>query len=146
MTRLEVAIMYRGNETVTPEEQPVLPSVSAMPREGSQQIGHSLSGIELATLVRFDTIAVRTANSHYRLLLLDPTTGRALLEGGGQFTEPVEVIIIGSSFGGIMLRTGCICIGLRMEASANDRYIRTSPVQSVSVEHQTSPELTAGIS
>ena len=112
---------------------------------GLTEISRSLQGVELSTLAPFDTIAVRTVNSDYRIFLLDPETGRALLEGGGQITEPVEVIVIGSSFGGSSLRTGWIGVGLRMEACANDKYMRTSPVQSLSVEHQTSPELASSI-
>ncbi len=122
----------------------------AIPRscslEGPTELSRSLQGVELATLVPFDTIAVRTVNSDYRIFVLDPETGRALLDGGGQITEPVEARIFGSSFGGPVLRPGWIGVGLRMEALANDKYIRTSPVQSLCVEHQTSPELASNIS
>lgn len=101
--------------------------------EGVTGISGSLRGVELATLVPFDVIAVRTVNSDYRIFLLDPETGRALLEGGGQIPEPVEVTVVGSSFGGSILRTGWIGVGLRMEAWADGKYIRTSPVQSLCV-------------
>jgi hypothetical protein len=111
----------------------------AIPRccslEGLTEVGGSLQGVELETLGRFDTIFVRTVNSYYRIFLLDPQTGRALLEGGRKITEPVEARVIGSSFGGSILRTGWIGVGLCIEAWTNDRYIRTSPVQSLSVEH-----------
>ncbi len=36
----------------------------------------------------FDTILLRTHNSDYRILLLDPKTGRALVEGGDYLIEP----------------------------------------------------------
>lgn len=114
--------------------------------EGLTEISRSLQGVELETLVPFDTIAVRTVNSDYRIFLLDPETGRALLERGQQVTEAVEVRVIGSSFGGSIVRTGWIGVGLRMEACADDMYIRTSPVQSLCVEHQTSPELASNMS
>jgi hypothetical protein len=117
----------------------------AIPRrcslEGLTEISRSLQGVELATLTRFDRIDVRTVNSDYRIFLLDPETGRALLQGGRQITGQVEAKVFGSSFGGSVLRTGWIGVGLRMEALANDKYIRTSPVQSLCVEHETSPEL-----
>jgi hypothetical protein len=96
-------------------------------------------GLELATLLQFDTIIVRTNNSEYRIFLLDPLTGRALLEGGRQLAGPVEVMVLGSSFGDTLPRAGWIGVGLRMEVCSNDGYIRTSLVQSLSVEHQTSP-------
>ncbi|MCM3871990.1 MAG: hypothetical protein ND895_15000 [Pyrinomonadaceae bacterium] len=104
--------------------------------EGVTQISGSLLGVDLATLVPFDVIAVRTVNSDYRIFLLDPETGRALLEGGGRIPEPVEVRVVGSSFGGSILRTGWIGVGLRMEAwGTAGTYIRTSPVQSLCVAH-----------
>jgi hypothetical protein len=107
--------------------------------EGLTEIGRSLQGVELATLAPFDTIVVRTRNSNYRIFLLDPETGRALLEGG-RFREASDARVIGSSFGGSILRTGWIGVGLRMEACANDTYIRTSPVQSLWVERNSSLE------
>lgn len=111
----------------------------AIPRcgtlEGLTDINRSLKGVEVATLAPFDTIVVRTVNSNYRMFLLDPETGRALLDGGRQITEAVEGRVIGSSFGGSILRTGWIGVGLRMEACVDDKYIRTSPVQSLCVEH-----------
>jgi hypothetical protein len=118
--------------------------MQAIPRscslEGLTEISRT-EGVELAKLVPFDTIAVRTVNSDYRIFVLDPETGRALLDGGGQITEPVEARIFGSSFGGSVLRPGWIGVGLRMEALVNDKYIRTSPVQSLCVAHQTSSNI-----
>lgn len=118
------------------------PQMHEIPRcgtlEGLTDISRSLKGVDVATLAPFDTIVVRTVNSNYRMFLLDPETGRALLDGGRQITEAVEGRVVGSSFGGSILRTGWIGVGLRMEACVDDKYIRTSPVQSLCVEHQTS--------
>jgi hypothetical protein len=120
----------------------------AIPRccslEGLTELSPSLQGIELATLVTFDTIVVRTVNSDYRMFMLDPETGRGLLEGG-KITEPVEARVLGSSFGGSVLRTGWIGVGLRIEALAKEKYIRTSPVQSLFVEHETSAQLASNM-
>src|SRR6478752_681170 len=46
--------------------------------------GLSVSEVDfvLETLKPFDTILVGTRNSDYRILLLDPRTGRALVDGG----------------------------------------------------------------
>ena len=41
----------------------------------------------LDSLNPFDTILVRTFNSDYRILLLDPKTGRALVEGGNYLSN-----------------------------------------------------------
>lgn len=107
--------------------------------EGLTELSPSLQGIELTTLGTFDTVVVRTVNSDYRIFILDPETGRALLEGG-KITEPVEARVLGSSFGDSVLRTGWIGVGLRIEVLANENYIRTSPVQSLCVEHETSAQ------
>ena len=149
--------MYRSNEIRAPGDPTAPRSNGASPVdpdrstagdsvEGFTEISPSPKVVELATLLRFDMISVRTANSHYRLFLLDPHTGRALLEGGGKIREPIEVRVIGSSFGGILLKTGCICVGLRLEVCTNNHYIRTSPVRSLRVENRTSPELTSSLS
>jgi hypothetical protein len=105
--------------------------------EGLIELGCSLQGIKLSTLNPFDTILVRTVNSEYRVFMLDPKTGSVLLEGG-KITEPVEATVLGSSFGGSVLRNGWIGVGLRIEALAKEKYLRTSPVQAVCVEHEIS--------
>jgi hypothetical protein len=92
--------------------------------------------VELAKLRAFDTIVVRTLNSDYRIFLLDPETGRAMLVGG-LLNEATEGTVFGSSLGE-SIRLGWVEVGLRFEAWANDRYIRSSPVQSLYVLHQSS--------
>lgn len=90
--------------------------------------------VELAKLPAFDTIVVRTLNSDYRIFLLDPETGRAMLVGG-LINEATEGTVFGSSLGE-SVRLGWLEVGLRFEAFANDRYIRSSPIQSLYVLHQ----------
>ena len=94
----------------------------------------SLRGVALETLEAFDTIWTRTHNSDYRIFLLDPRTGRALVEGG-QFLDPVEAVVKGSTFCSSPFRVGWIGVGLRMEFWANGTIVSTSPVESVRVEH-----------
>lgn len=95
----------------------------------------ALPGLALDTLAPFDTIWAGTLNSDYRIFLLDPKTGRALVEGGHQFVEPVEAVVNGSTFGSATFKVGWIGIGLRIEFWANGMIVSTSPVQSVRVEH-----------
>ena len=94
-------------------------------------------GVELETLEPFDTVWVRTLNSDYRLFLLDPETGRALVEGGQHFVEPVEAIVNGSTFGGSTLKCGWIGVGMRMELWVKDHAVSSSPVQSIRVDRLT---------
>jgi len=99
----------------------------------------SLPGVALETLAPFDTIWARTLNSDYRVFLLDPKTGRALVEGG-LFVEPVDAVVNGSTFNHSNFKFGWIGKGLRMEFWTNGRIVSTSPVQSVRVEHGASAE------
>lgn len=101
----------------------------------SIDINSSLPALALQALAPFDTICVRTRNSDYRIFLLDPGTGRALVEGGGNFVEPLEAKVSGSSSPGGPIKNGEIRIGYRMEMWVNNRLVSTSPVQSFQVEH-----------
>ena len=114
--------------------------VSCWKREQRQDERTSLPGVALEMLAPFDTIWVRTLNSDYRIFLLDPNTGRALVEGGRQFVEPVEAVVHGSTFGSSTFKVGWIGIGLRIEFQTNGIIVSTSPVQSVRVEHPTPAE------
>jgi hypothetical protein len=106
---------------------------------------HSGDGVNLATLAPFDTICARTLNSDYRIFMLNPKTGRALIEGGSDFVEPVEGTVNGSKLGSTF-KVGWIGIGLRTEFWADGKIISTSPVQSFHVEHYTSDEVVSSLS
>ena len=103
--------------------------------DGVIEISPLLEGVTLMALEACDTIHVRTRNSDYEIFLLDPKLGRALVRGGEYFAEPVEATVSGSTFGGCMLKTGWLGVGLRMEVSVNGQRTVTSPVQSLRVEH-----------
>lgn len=104
------------------------------------KISPLLPGVALESLARFDTIWVQTLNSDYRILLLDPKAGCALVEGGRLFVEPVEAIVHGSTFGGSTLKSGWIGLGLRIEMWVNNKLISTSPVKSFRVEPHAAAE------
>ncbi|HEY6248036.1 MAG TPA: hypothetical protein VIX17_29150 [Pyrinomonadaceae bacterium] len=97
-------------------------------------------GIALDTLAPFATLCVQTRNSNYRIFLLDPTTGRALVEGGRHFSEPVEAFVNGSTIGGVTFKVGWIGIGMRLELMTNGKVTSTSPVQSFHVEKSSQPK------
>jgi DksA/TraR C4-type zinc finger protein len=94
-----------------------------------------ISELLLESLNPFDTILVRTYNSDYRILLLDPKTGRALVEGGDYLLEPNDALLIGSSALGDELKPGTICVGCRLEMWVGERVFLTSPVKSMHVKH-----------
>jgi hypothetical protein len=95
----------------------------------------SAEGVALRMLSPFDTIRLQTLNSEYYLFLLDPETGKALVQGGRFFAEPIEAVVSGSTFGGCMLKMGWLGVGLRVEICYNGQRIVTSPVQTLHLEH-----------
>jgi hypothetical protein len=115
--------------------------------DGLTSVTRASEGIDLRTLAPFDTITVRTLNSNYRIFLLDPETGRALVEDDRRFPEPVESRVIGSpAFDHSTFKAGWLGVGLRIEMGVDGKYLLTSPVQSLRVEHQTSAEMAEDIS
>jgi hypothetical protein len=96
--------------------------------------------IVVENLDSFDTIVVRTQNSDYRILLLDPKTGRALVEGGSCLLEPSDSLIQGSALPGSVFKPGALCVGGRLEMWVNERLFLTSPIESVEVNHNAAAE------
>lgn len=102
--------------------------------------------VVLESLNPFDTILVRTYNSNYRILLLDPKTGRALVDGGDYLLEPNDALLKGSAAAGDALKPGSICVGCRLEMWLNERVFITSPVKSVHVKQSSAAESVEDIS
>lgn len=102
--------------------------------DGFTELSGAVEGVAMKNLAAFDMILARTLNSDYRIFLLEPDAGRALVQGGAFFAEPIEAVISGSSFGGCMLKIGWIGVGLRIEICARGQRIVTSPVQELSLE------------
>jgi Prokaryotic dksA/traR C4-type zinc finger len=89
--------------------------------------------VKLASLKPFDTIVMQTHNSQYRVLLLDPKTGRVMLEGGNYFTQPAEALLRGSAASGSPFKGGVISVGGRLELWVDEKVFLTSPIKSISV-------------
>ena len=89
--------------------------------------------LPLDSLNQFDTILLHTHNSDYRILLLDPKTGRALVEGGSYLIQPNEALLRGSAVPGSEFRSGEICVGCRVEMWVDERVFITSPIKSIEV-------------
>ena len=91
------------------------------------------SEIILESLNAFDTILIHTHNSDYRIMLLDPKTGRALVEGGSYLLEPTEGLLKGSALPGSVFNSGAICVGGRLEMWVNEQVFLTSPIIGINV-------------
>lgn len=112
----------------------------------SHRDGESDSEIILARLNSFDTILLHTQNSDYRILLLDPGTGRALVEGGNYLPEPTEGLVKGSALPGFAFNGGTICVGGRLEMWVDEKVFLTSPITTVEVQHNATAESLESIS
>jgi hypothetical protein len=96
-------------------------------------------GLAIESLDAGTTIELHTKHSRYRLVLLDPRSGRAVVCGGTVFPEPCEVRIEGATAGGSALKMGWIGVGLRLELSIGRRQVSTSRVRSITVDAVLSP-------
>jgi hypothetical protein len=106
----------------------------------------SPTDIFIESLEPFDTVLLKTHNSDYRIMLLDPRTGRALVEGGDFIGEPTEALVRGSAAVGEEFKTGVMSVGSRLEMWVEDRALLTSVVKSLHVKHNGDAESVQNIS
>ena len=90
-------------------------------------------GVGLGDLDALSTLLIRTLNSLYRVVVLEPPRPRILIQGGRFFPEPTDARLEGASFGGNLLKLSWFGHGLRMEICSDGQRIVTSPVQSIQV-------------
>ncbi|MCI0525759.1 MAG: hypothetical protein L0Y75_10895 [Acidobacteria bacterium] len=104
--------------------------------EGFITLTTNASGLDLQRLAVNDSIHLRTHNSEYRIVILDPASYRVMAQGGSFFAEPTEAIIRGASCGGAMLKIGWIMIDLQLElvyypSRQQPQSVITSPVEAL---------------
>ena len=107
-------------------------SVSRTVLDFAQEPGCA-AGLRLSSLAAGTIVSVTTRHSEYRVLVIDPREGRALITSKTWFPEPTEVRLEGATAGGSMMKTGWIGIGLKLEISVGGQRVITSPVASVTV-------------
>jgi hypothetical protein len=93
-----------------------------------------VGGVSIAELDPITPLVVRTENSLYRIVVLEPRGRRILVQGGVYFPESTQAELEGSSLGGSLLKQGWIGPGLRMEISTDGRRIVTSRVRSMEID------------
>jgi RNA polymerase-binding transcription factor DksA len=106
----------------------------------------NVDDVALESLKPFDTILLRTYNSDYRMLLLEPATGRVLVEGGDYLVEPNEALLRGSAIPGSEFKGGSICVGSRLEIWVEERVLLTSTIKSIHIKHNRAAESVEDIS
>ena len=109
------------------------PTAVLIPRnatlDGFVQSAAAGDGVSLRDLEPRTTLIVRTRNTIYRIIV---SRNSAILVQGGQFFPDATVANLdGSSAGGSFLKIAWIGVGMRMEISAGDRRIVTSPVRAI---------------
>ena len=102
--------------------------------DGFTELSSTNDGIALRALTQFDMVRARTQNHEYYIFLIEPETGKAYVQGGRFFEQPIEATVSGSTFGGCMLKMGWLGVGLRIEICAGGQRIVTSPVKSLQIE------------
>jgi hypothetical protein len=93
----------------------------------------SVTAIDVRTLAAGTQVAMDTANSHYRFVILDEGGRRALVHGGRYFDGEAEARIEGSALGGTLLWVGWIGEGLCLELAVQGKRVSTSPVRSIAI-------------
>lgn len=91
-------------------------------------------GVDVRELAAGSVLSVRTRNSCYRLVIVEPKRQRVLVSGGNWFPETTELHLVGATGGGSMVKPGWIGVGLRLELRHENRPITTSPVNAVAIE------------
>ena len=94
-------------------------------------------GVYFASLQSFAQVTIRTVNSVYALVFVDPEKGAAIIQGtGDHFREPTRVRINGSTWGHAMLKMKFIGIGMRLEIwdPSTRRPTTTSSIEAIRVE------------
>ncbi len=105
-------------------------SVKAYTLDGfTKAIDEATKAIYIKELEPNYTLAVVTqGGTEYDIAVLEPKTGRVRVKGG-QFTEPTECNMSGSTMGGSMLWVGRIAVGMCVEFLWNGKTLITSPVK-----------------
>jgi hypothetical protein len=90
-------------------------------------------GLRIDDLEVLDSLTVRTRNSTYSLVVLNPATGEVRVRGGRICPAFEPAVLVGATAGGSVLRLRWIQPGLQMELVISGRRTWTSVVESVAL-------------
>jgi len=93
-------------------------------------------GIDLRAVEPLVPILVTTKNSVYRIIPMRRGDVAVVVHGGRFFPTPAEARLVGSTFGGTVLKMHCIRVGMCMEIvpKTGDGSITTTRVLDVEIE------------
>ena len=93
-------------------------------------------GVDVLGLEPYTRLTVRTRNTEYVMVVLNPSESKVVIQGGSLFPKPVQTKLRGATYGGSMLKESWIGLGMRMEINSDDGPVVTSPVRSVQAEDE----------
>lgn len=108
------------------EQRPIVTLDGCVARDWS-------GGCDVDQLLPMQLLSVRTCNTVYELVVLSPTSGEVVIQGGRYFPTPCHARLVGSSLGGSIVKLRWLRAGFGMELYARGQSIRTSRVQSIHV-------------
>lgn len=100
---------------------------------GKLQQQTELEGIEIDKIEVGQKIVVQTKNSTYTLERIEGDR-KVKVQGGKYFLNPTEAVMIGSTFGGSLMKLGWIGYMMHIEFFSGDEIVRTSPVNQATVK------------
>jgi hypothetical protein len=89
------------------------------------------NGVQIEQMEELESLAVRTQNSLYEIVILSGHQGEVLVRGGHFFPQLTPAHLAGSTLGGSFLKLRGIYVGLRMEMNVDGQRIVTTPVESI---------------
>ncbi len=91
-------------------------------------------GLHLQSLTPLTHIRMITQNTRYSITVIDPGEWTVLVQGGRFFPQSRRAFLCGSGYGGSLLKTAWIGVGLCCELTSDEQRIITSPVVSFEIE------------
>jgi hypothetical protein len=94
-------------------------------------------GVLLGTLAPHDRLTVRTRNSTYEIVVIDPQKASVLIRGGAFFAEFTPAHVLGSSLGGGLLKLHGVYAGFQLELRTDALPVITTRMRTVVVARST---------
>jgi hypothetical protein len=111
-----------------------VPSLAAAAVDRFVQAAALADGVNVADLRPLDELAVQTRNSIYRIVIVAPSDGRILVQGGAFFPLPCQAHLCGGTLGGSLLKLNWIGCGFNLEILHEGRRIVTTRVRSIAID------------
>jgi hypothetical protein len=90
-------------------------------------------GVQVPSLSTLERLLVRTRNTVYELIVLDPVRAEVMVRGGRFFPEFTRAYVGGSSLGGGFVKLHGIYAGFCLELHSREQAIVTSPVREIAI-------------